>query len=155
MIDFESVLIGVGMLLIFVVPFIYVQYKHKYTEKKSQAELMKKAEEHHLNLGLHDVWAGKYGIGLDDDKGLLLYCNRTEGGQPGLLINIKELASCKKSTLKKADDSTKSISLVLRYKKDQSREDRLEFFDLKKNSNLFKILPLADKWEKLIISRIK
>lgn len=155
MIDLESVFIGIGMLLIFVVPFIYVQYRHKSLDKKQKKNLLEKAKANNLNLTQYEVWANAYGIGIDENSNTIYYLKNSKAENVEHAVALKSIASCKKITLKDSLGNSQYVNLILKNKNESAADIRLEFFSHKQKSTLFKADPLASKWEQIIAKAIK
>lgn len=155
MIDLESILIGLGMLLVFVVPLIYVQTKQKLNIKKYTKLCLDEAQKHQLSLSSYDVWNNGYSIGIDGKAKTLFYHLTKTDETITHVIPLDEISSCKSITDKDKSNITQNLSLLIRFKDANKASVSLEFYDIKHRSSLFTEIPLLEKWYKMVSRSLK
>src|SRR5690554_6163437 len=155
MIDLESIIIGLGMLLVFVVPLIYVQTKQKLNIKKYNKLCLDEAQKHQLTLSNFDVWNNGYSIGIDDKAKTLFYHLEKSDKNITHVIQLDSISSCKSVTDKDKSNITQNLSLLIRFKDANKASIYLEFYSIKHRSSLFTEIPLLDKWDKLVSRSLK
>ncbi len=155
MIDLESIIIGLGMLLVFVVPLIYVQTKQKLNIKKYNKLCLDEAQKHQLTLSNFDVWNNGYSIGIDDKAKTLFYHLEKSDENITHVIQLDSISSCKSVTDKDKSNNTQKLSLLIRFKDANKPSVSLEFYNVKYRSSLFTEIPLLEKWDKLVSRALK
>tara|TARA_R110002096_G_scaffold329006_1_gene522973 strand:+ start:4882 stop:5373 length:492 start_codon:yes stop_codon:yes gene_type:complete len=162
MIDLESIIIGSGLLLVFICPLIYIQLKQKLNIKKYTQVFLDTAQSHNLIISDFDIWNSGYGIGIDKKAGVLFYHFSKSGNEISQIIELGKVLSCKSITERKplqggANSSKITQSLTLFLKLSESNPDSLglEFYNIKYHTGLYTELPLIEKWIKLINQSIK
>ncbi len=162
MIDLESVVIGVGLLLVFICPLIYVQLKQKFNIKKYTEIFQEKARKQQLDISEFDIWNNGYGIGIDKKANVLLYyCSKT-GEDVLKKVDLTKVISCRSITERKpiransaSSKVTQSLTLSLKLKDSNARNIDLEFYNIKYHTELYLELPLIEKWTKIINQALK
>lgn len=162
MIDLESIIIGTGLLLVFICPLFYVQLKQKSNIKKYTKAFLDTAHAQQLHISDFDIWNNGYGIGIDKKAGILLYHFSKNGTDILHKIDLNKISSCKSITEKKPTQGgsnsskiTQSLALFIKLRDSKPDSLGLEFYNIKYHSTLFTELSLMEKWIRLINQSIK
>ncbi len=162
MIDLESIIIGGGLLLIFICPLIYVQLKQKINYKKYTQAFLDTAKSKNLTISDFDIWNNGYSIGIDKKAGILFYHSIKNGTEISHLIELGKVLSCRAITERKpsqggssSSNITQSLTLSIKLREPNPSSLGLEFYNIKYHTGLYTELPLIDKWIKLINQSIK
>src|SRR5690606_21440770 len=154
MIDYITLTIILVIMVAFCMPFVYSHQKKKKEEKKMIDSFMKKAQIHQLNISKHELWRRNYIIGIDSDKGKLLYIKF----HPEMKENIIDLHKIKKVRIADAHsevgtDKEKVVEklwLSFSYFDLKVSETDLEFYDAEESMGLMGEPLLIKSWEKII-----
>jgi len=161
-IDLFSLIIIVITLSFFFVPFIYFEYFKNRTTKKFTAYFNELAQKNSLNFSQFDVWRDNYAIGIDSDVKQILYLKQKNGKDEILLIDLSEVKRCR---ISKKDERIKTpngeqrittqIDLKLEFHKSEKPHLSITFYNGKNGDSVRDEVTLADKWSKIINSKLK
>jgi len=161
-IDLFSIILGIIALSFFFVPVIYFEYFKKRTTKKLTSHFNDIAKTKNLNLSQVDVWSDKYAIGVDTIANQLMYLKQINGEDETLLIELHDVKSCRISkevegtkTQKGSQRGLKKIYLQIDFLSPEKNQEIISFYDEKNGDSVREEITLADKWSKLINSKIK
>lgn len=127
--DLTSTLIGLGILMLFIGPviFLIVNQNRKINSKKRK--LMKYAEENNLHLSVIDIEPGVL-LGLDKTKKKLIFAEPKNDYQ-FFLINLHEISTVKIQTIDFPEREGKMnfISLIFSGKTKKEKTGEIIFYD--------------------------
>lgn len=161
-IDLSSIIIIIIALAFFFVPIIYFEYFKKRTTKKFTAYFNEAAQKNRVTLSQFDVWRDSYAIGIDIGANHILYLKQKNGQDETLLIDLPEVKKCR---ISKEDERIKTpngeqrittqIDLLIEFHRPEKSNLTIAFFKGNNGDSLKDEVILADKWSKLINSKLK
>jgi hypothetical protein len=163
-IDLSSIIMGIAFLSTFFVPIAWYQLSEKKKKSRAEHALTGAAQEANLNLSHHDTWAGKYGIGLDVEKQVLIWLHLSESADINktVTVNLHEAARCTMKVseriikgLKGAAPVTESIALHIAYRSSSKKPVILEFFNATSGTTQSTEHALSKKWARMIGEQLK
>jgi hypothetical protein len=160
-IDLSSIIIGIIALSFFFVPIIYFEYYKKRATKKFTAHFNQVAQKNSLDLSEYDVWRDQYGIGIDTGAKTILYHKQKNGQENTVLLELSELKRCR---ISKEDDRIKTpggdrrittrIDLQIEFFSPEKTGVSVEFYNGENGESVRDEVILAEKWSKMINSRL-
>jgi hypothetical protein len=161
-IDLSSIIIGIIALSFFIVPVIYFEYFKKHTTKKFTAYFNEIAQNNGVKLSQFDIWRDSYAIGIDSDAKQILYLKRKNGQDETQFVDLSEVNKCRVS---KDDERIKTpngeqrvttqIDLQIEFKNPEKPHLTITFYNGKNGDSVRDEVTLADKWSRLINSKLK
>lgn len=160
--DTSSLIIGLGAVLIFVVPFLIFNFNRKNRSKKVKAAFIAEASQMQMHIADSDIWNLHYCIGIDPASMKLLYQKNDSYKPESVLIDLNEIAQCQVKNLTRTVKNnnekaviTEAISLIFKNKNAAKRESIIEIYNIHNNDAALTEEPqIAKKWEHLINSKI-
>jgi hypothetical protein len=152
--DFETLIIGLLAMAVFIVPIYLIQIKQKGNSGKMLAGFRAMAAQQQLHFTRLDSWNDNYAIALDEVQQKLMYMNGLEANTPYLIIDfLKEVKKCTLINEHRDINGNRvidRIALHLTLHSGKQREQELVFYDREQSMILSGELPLAEKWCLLI-----
>lgn len=149
-----AILIGLS-----IIPFTLMARGRKKEERQEFLALSNLAQKHSCQISQHEI-CGNFGIGIDESKNALFYHERTKDATIEEFIDLASISRCEvtKTTRKIGETNDTLIDrLELCFSPiHKSNPDvSLEFFNIESRSHLNGELQTAEKWSKLINSRLQ
>ncbi|WP_128396949.1 hypothetical protein [Botryobacter ruber] len=155
--DLVTITIGLTLLALCIVPFLYLQRRLQANKKKLIQEFNSLAQQRQLNISQYDFWEPGYAIGIDTDKKKVLYTRKKDGKEQLLVLNLSDLKQCRVNNLYRDSESGRTIDLVelsLVFANAKIPEKVFEFYNREVNLNFNDELLLAEKWKNIINSNL-
>jgi hypothetical protein len=159
-IDLASIIIAIIAFSFFFVPIVYFEYFKKRATKKFTAHFIRIAQKNNLYLANYDVWHDQYGIGIDTVTKIILY-HKKNGQENTVLLDLSELKRCR---ISKVDDRIQTpngehrivtrVDLQFEFLSPEIKDISVEFFEGVNGDTVRDEVTLAEKWSKLINSRL-
>ncbi|MFD2552301.1 hypothetical protein ACFSQP_10775 [Bizionia sediminis] len=158
--DLNTIIIGLIITAVIVVPIAYIQWSQKIEKKKTKTAFINNAKQNKIQVSHMDFWGTYYGIGLDSQKNVLVYSKKTEENPVWLSVNLNTIKTCyidtvtqhiKTKTANKVE--TERLNLVLKTKHAQDTVV-LEFYNVDVNFEMTTEHPLLQKWQNLITAAL-
>jgi hypothetical protein len=89
--DFETIMLGLLAVAVFLVPIFYIQRKQKGQANKVEQVFLEASQKQGLNLSKYDFWNEQYGIGLDEVNNKLYYWNNTAQDPQEVLVDVHSI----------------------------------------------------------------
>jgi hypothetical protein len=160
-IDLSSIIIGIIALSFFFVPVIYFEYYKKRGTKKFTAHFNQVAQKNSLDLAQYDVWRDQYGIGIDIGAKKIMYLKQKNGQDDTVILNLPELKRCR---ISKEDNRIKTpsgdrrittrVDLHIEFLSPEKTDVSVEFYKGENGDSVRDEVILAEKWSKMINSRL-
>lgn len=156
-----SILIGVGLFIVFMAPILYIIFNQSAKDKKRLKNLKRIAKEHNLNLSQIEV-SNTLLLGLDEKAKKLVIVEPTNEMQFDVvdLTQLDRSQVAKKSlpaaNRKKGNDKVIHVSLELVQNHGTDKVTDIVFYDENDNESFDPETKLfiAQKWDKLIRANI-
>jgi len=158
-----SLIIGIVLVLLFVIPIYFLSRKNSSKDKKLLTFFINMAEQQGLNLSQTEIWDSIYFIGMDQEAEKLFYLKKTEENEEKVLIGIKEIEKCRVDNVirtikegKYTTSATDRIELKIKLNNSNGSEKAIEFYNAHGAGHLIlsNQLHLADKWAKTINQKV-
>lgn len=147
--DLVSSLIGLGLVMLTILPFVYFHFSLKKKKQEFTKEFLHLATQHQAVITQYDVWSNYFAIGLDTRTNKLFYYRKREGKEEKALINLADVTKCRVNNIKKTHDGDQVIDrleLVFTYRNGRSSEQALMFFSKEEFMTHNGELQLVEKW---------
>lgn len=155
--DIKIALIGVGILLIFVVPLVWVHIKGKKEEKIIVNKLHELANQNATRLIEYDIW-GNFAIAIDDKKKLYYIQNKPFSIQQ---FNLDEIKKCSVINSGRVVDKIEEqlhhvnrLELLLTNGYFEE-EARILFYDANISMQIEQEILLIKKWQSIISNHLQ
>ncbi|WP_452228371.1 MULTISPECIES: hypothetical protein [unclassified Lacinutrix] len=156
-----STIIGIVIVLIITIPIVFIQRSQTSKKKKSKKGFIDEAQKNNLNVTEPDFWGSYYAIALDETQNKLIYSKIVNEEHNTIIIDVEEIASCEIVRTNRTFKSNKvfktetdKIDLVIGYKNSNKAKEVLEFYNVDVNIEMTNEVPLLEKWETKIKSRL-
>jgi len=158
-----SLIIGIVLVLLFVVPIYFLSRKSSNKDKKMLAYFKNQAEQNGLNVSQTEIWNNSYYIGIDQEAGKLFYLKKIEENEEKVLIGLREIEKCRVDNIfrtikegKYSTNITDRIDLKIKLNNSNGSEKTIEFYNAHGTGHLILSdqLHLAEKWAKIINQNI-
>jgi hypothetical protein len=156
-----SVIIGLVILSLFILPLWYFQRSQHKAEKNLSKLFKQIAVTNGLLLTQSDKWHNMYSIGIDDKHNRLLYLKHKSTGDQKQVIDLSTIAKCsiekKIRNVGKGKHQSKvieNIKLVLTQQDVAHTQHVLEFYDVAESGLMNGEITLVEKWRYLIESKV-
>lgn len=153
------IIIGIGSILLFVVPFILFAVHQRTKDKRAMAGFMNEALKLNAKLSTTEQWNSAYCIGVDAN-GRKLYYRRTNDYKPEtVLVDLNDISKCRVAntshfvkTKSEKISIIDTISLVLENKNTSKPAISLEVYNVRNasNANISSEQEIATKWETIV-----
>lgn len=161
--DTGTTLIGIGFILLMVLPFVAYYLVQKVKARRFVRHFFHSSASHNLSLDQNDTWRRNYAIGIDSGANQLFYLNKGKTPEQEAVIDLSKVAKCRVSNgIKsvKTDNGTKDftdiLGLAFTFSDPGKDEVILEFYD---GSELMSHpdgeLEIAERWLATVNSCIK
>lgn len=110
--DIQSILLGIFLFLIFMLPILYVIISNSNSEKKRLKTIQALCQAQHISIKSPDV-IGNTIIGMDDDFKNLIVADRLKINETFQIIPLKELKSCSVKTIRVKNKTLDTVELDL------------------------------------------
>jgi len=151
--DIASLLIGIGLLAVFLVPVFLIQGANKRKAARKLADLKKQAQKYGINISKYEIWNEQF-IGVDTSRRKVFLQRDINNNSSGLVIGLDDFVSCKLTTEVKgrknySHDSPRieRIYLVLTSGARAPLDIKINFFDNDVNMAIRDELEIAKRWE--------
>ena len=153
----STLLIGLILALIFIVPVMFLVRASSNAKKKYLKDLFNLAKNNNCSISEHDHWNNTV-IGIDKDHRNLFYINKTTNNESTVTIDLSEVKQCQvvnksKNTGKKANYTpvTERLGLIFNYLGKDKPDTWLDFY----NSDFDSSVPdrefkLVEKWSDIV-----
>ncbi len=151
--DFETMLLGILAVAVFLLPILYIQRKQKSQAGKERRAFVMAAEQQGLQLSEFDFWADQYGIGVDSVQGRLYYRNASELDPQEVVLHLNQVRRCTFDNVHREQNGNRIIDMIvlrIGLHGPKAPELYLPFYNREGNLMLSGELQLAEKWCKLI-----
>jgi len=152
--DLGTTVIGAIFLAFCVVPFVLITQGGKKIEKQLLKKLIALASTKNCTIHKHEV-CGELAIGIDNQKKVVFFHNKTQGADIEKTIDLSEIEKCTvlntSKTIKNKNSSHKAIQkleLVFHPSNKKKPEIALTFFDIEDSSQLSGELQMTEDWSK-------
>ncbi|MCP2044285.1 hypothetical protein [Pontibacter sp. HSC-36F09] len=155
--DTSTILMVIVTLALFVVPAIYIQRRQKSKLNIAKQPFIEAANRQGLQLGEHDFWNEKYGIGLDEANNRLYFWHKEDNDPQETIL---DLGSVKQSVVENAHRDVNgnriidAVGLRIAFYGAKATSVYLPFYVTKDIMMLKGELQLAEKWNAIIQKRI-
>jgi hypothetical protein len=146
-----SIIIGIGFIVLFIVPLAYLSTAGSRRKKKLIAQLSSLASENSCKISDMDQWK-KSCIGIDMENKKLFHTTKNEK----LVLDLLNVAKCKLNSPNnsKMDKNTK-IELVFTLNNPADKIIKIEFFDTLVDTYIVdEDMQIPDKWLNIVNSLI-
>ncbi|MDN3595847.1 hypothetical protein [Zunongwangia endophytica] len=155
--DTSSTIIGVGLLVLFIGPILFVLYRQGAKDMRNRKALKALAKEHNLNLDYTEI-SNSLVLGLDKNKHQLLVLEPINAMQHQIidLSQVTKSSIIKRSVSFLENDTRKNkviqISVELKAKSDLKQITEILFYDEDgvENDDMETRLFTASRWNDLI-----
>ena len=151
--DIASLLIGIGLLAVFLVPVFLIQGANKRKAARKLADLKKQSQNYGINISKYEIWNDQF-IGVDTSRRKVFLQRDIQNNSSGLVIGLDDFKSCKLTTEVKGGKNNshdsqgiERIYLVLISRTQKSSDIKINFFDNDVNMAIRDELEIAKRWE--------
>jgi hypothetical protein len=155
--DFETIMLGLLALAVFLVPIFYIQRKQKGQANKVEQVFLEASQKQGLNLSKYDFWNEQYGIGMDEAHSKLYYWNNATQDPLEVLIDLHSIRRSAVDNMYREVNKNRVIDMIvlrLALHGPKSPELYLTFYNKDGSMMLNDELLLASKWDSILKSRI-
>jgi hypothetical protein len=145
--DSTSLIIGIILLIVCVLPFILFSVNNSKKRKKRIQNLIQKAKENNATIQEKDDWNQSI-IGIDKTNKMLFFSKKSEEFDKFISINISELL---KSRIERTENKNKVLEKLELELTFASRPTIvLEFFNKDETRILLNEIEIIQKWQTLL-----
>jgi hypothetical protein len=145
--DSTSLIIGIILLIVCVLPFILFSVNNSKKRKKRIQNLIQKAKENNATIQEKDDWNQSI-IGIDKTNKMLFFSKKSEEFDKFISINISELL---KSRIERTENKNKVLEkLELELTFASKPTVVLEFFNKDETRILLNEIEIIQKWQTLL-----
>ena len=155
--DLGSVFIGLGTLLVFMVPVFWLQQSGKRNKTKRIKALRERAAADGADLGEVACWSSSYCLAVDTSGTSVFYSNQNNLEQPFQKIALQDKMRCKvvtdSRTLKNGKETVQvidRISLHFERKNPGIAPDQIVIFNSDTDPSISDQMVLAEEWQQRI-----
>ena len=159
--DLTSTIIGVGLLLLCVLPFVFMGRKRRKNENLLKQKLHSLAADKQCKLANCEVH-GNFAMAMDESGNYLFYSNSKRQQDVNCSINLTEIQSCKVvNTSRTLEDSGDKRTIIDKLELSFAPIEKskpailLEFYEVSEDLQLNGELQAIQMWEDQINSRLK
>ncbi|EMR04380.1 hypothetical protein [Cesiribacter andamanensis] len=155
--DLTTTFIGLGLVVLSALPFIYFYYAGQAKTKAFIADFMALARQQSATISQYEVWGYYTALGIDARTNQLFYYRKREGREKKSLINLSEVEKCRVVISKKAlneDQVIDRIELALSLRNGRQADETLLFYSREDSMSLSDELMLVEKWKVLISAQL-
>jgi len=145
--DQSSLIIGIVLLIVCVLPFILFSLNNSKKRKNRIQNLIQKAKENNATIQEKDDWNQSI-IGIDKSNKLLFFSKKSEEFDKFISINISELQKCQIERTENNQKVLEKLELELSFATKPTIV--LEFFNKNETRLLVNEIELIQKWQKLL-----
>lgn len=160
--ELNTVLIGMGMLLVFMAPVYLLVQSGNQKKKKQIAALKDFARQSGDELAEIHSWCNTYLLATDMNESALFYANSEDQLQPFRKLSLKEKARCEvvteARTLKSGKETVRVINrifLQIETKQGKGVTERLLIYDASSDPSLSDQVQIAEKWQQRVSTILK
>jgi hypothetical protein len=144
--DLQTTIIGMVLIALSVVPFIFLYNKKKAKQQLMVKQLRAQAITSGCNITRHDLWHNTV-IGIDDNAKCLFFFRRTKEGE---VQKQAHLAGVTKVYINGADNAIEKLELVLVHNSSKEPDTVLEFYNSATLMQINTELQLVKKWQGIV-----
>ncbi|MGQ2983270.1 hypothetical protein [Flavobacterium sp.] len=144
--DLQTTIIGMVLIALCVVPFIFVYNKKKEKQQLLIKQLKAQAITSGCNITRHDLWHNTV-IGIDDNAKCLFFLRRTKDGE---VQRQAHLAGVNKAYINGADNAIDKLELILVHNSSKEGDTVLEFYNSATLMQINTELQLVKKWQAIV-----
>ena len=159
--DLGTIIIGVIIIAICTLPFVYMHYNRVKKENKTLQTLKELAKQHNCEISQHE-FCGDFVLGIDKIRNFVFFLKQKDDGAMAQFVDLAEVQMCQ--TLKKIrtiQAEYETVTVIERIElsffpnqKNQS-ETKLELYDDHITIRQSGELQFADQWSKEINECLK
>jgi hypothetical protein len=154
--DLATLLIGIGVVALMVVPLFLIEYSSKRKVTQKMKGLKKTAQTLGVDLTRIESWDDQL-IGIDPLQRKLIVFSNIEDISSAKIYNLKEYQKCSLSLDRRGGKSRKDpssvierVNLVLHPIGLRSPDCKINFYDSAFNMSIHNEMEVAQRWEKII-----
>jgi hypothetical protein len=156
-----STLIGLAMIVLCTLPFIFLNRSRKKREKQMTMSLEDIARQHHCNITRKDLLSDSV-IGMDERKHFVFFYKKTKEKELQQSVNLADIKKCRVMNVNRplgGSDSNQKVTdrLYLSFTPaEMKKEDvKFELYNSEVNVQLSGELQAAEEWSNLINMHLK
>ena len=158
MMDLTTTLIGLVIVALCILPFIYFHITHKAKKNKFINDFLGQARQQQAQVSQYDVWSNYCAIGLDPNSKKLFYLKKRGDQEQSAFINLSEVDKCSVVNLKRTlneDQVIDRLGLAFTFHNAKHAEKTLEFYSKDEYLSLNEELQLVDKWKTIVDAHLE
>lgn len=145
--DQSSATIGIILVIVCVLPFIFFSINNSKKRKKRIQNLVKKAKDNNATIQEKDDWNQSI-IGIDKTNKMLFFSKKSEEFDKFISINISELLKCRIERTENKHNVLEKLELELTFASKPTVV--LEFFNIDETRILLNEIEIIQKWQTLL-----
>lgn len=160
--DLGSVLVGLGVLMVFMAPIFWLQWSGKSNKEKRTKRFKTQALALGIDIDHMAMWCNNYCLGIGNKGQALLYLNEHQPSDPFMWIDLTTVTGCKLAVEShKAVRDNESIvvvdriSLVFSFHNANTPSRSISIFDWDADPSISDQLVFAKEWEERISAVLK
>jgi hypothetical protein len=150
--DSSSVIIGLAILALVILPFIFISMRNKNKENQNVKEFIQTGLKYGLELSETEQWSNHL-LGLDPVKRKILFREFNEQQFNETVFDLNEVKSCTllvtNLQVAGASQSPDKIEIVFTQKNNKT-VDNLQLFNSEMDHVVYTQFEIGEKWTKLI-----
>lgn len=158
MLDLPTLLIGVGMVALIILPILYFHLDQK-KKRAAFLQLFKlRAQQQQVQAEQCDMWSNYCAIGLDTQSKKLFYLRKNGEQEQQLAINLADVEHCTVNNLKRmhnGDQIIDRLELCFALRAPKGPVAIIEFYSKDESMTLNGELQLIEKWKTLINANVE
>ncbi|WP_040574655.1 hypothetical protein [Pontibacter sp. BAB1700] len=151
--DLEAIVLGILATAVFLVPIFFIQRKQKGEANKAKKAFLAAASAQGLNIGQHDFWNERYGIGMDEAQGQIFYWHNEEADLQESIIDLSSVRKTSIDNMHRDVNGNRIIDMIVlrvALHGPKAPELYLPFYNREGSMMLSGELQLAEKWSNII-----
>lgn len=146
--DTISMIIGIGFLVLFTLPFLLIRISNAKKERLLVAYFRELTEKNNVVISDFDCWNKRYVIGLDTNKKAVSYLRLFEKVEVFEIILLSEVKSVQGNRIYSTLTNEELIDkLELMIDLNNGRSVCLEFYNRETSNGLSEEIRLLEKWQ--------
>lgn len=144
--DTVSIIIGLGFLAIFVLPFLFVRMANNKREKAFLERFLTLSKAKGATISESDLWNRNYAIGIDQQNKKLVYLQVIKEEEKVIDLDLSKVGSAKILRINKITANNDEVIDRLELVVETNVHCVLEFYNSESSNGLTDELKLIEKW---------
>lgn len=144
--DTVSIIIGLGFLAIFTLPFLFVRIANNKRERAFLERFLTLAKAEGATISESELWGRNYAIGIDQQTKKLVYLRVVKGEEKVIDLDLAKVVSAKILRTNKLTANNEEVIDRVELIVETNATMALEFYNSEYSNGLSDELKIIEKW---------